>query len=160
MNRALRIYMNDQLAAGVLWRELAWRAQRNNAGTPLGEALAQVATITTEDVALFKQMMRRLGFPENHAKTWAAIAAERLTRLKPNGQLRGYSPLARFVELDAILAGVVGKKILWTDLGDHAGLRTRLPDVDFEELHARVQTQIDLLEPFHSAAAQAALVGP
>lgn len=29
-NRLLGIYLNDQLAAGVLWRETARRAQRNN----------------------------------------------------------------------------------------------------------------------------------
>jgi hypothetical protein len=33
----LRIYMNDQLAAGMLWREVARRAQHNNAGTEGGE---------------------------------------------------------------------------------------------------------------------------
>jgi hypothetical protein len=35
----LGIYMNDQLALGTLWRELARRSQRNNSGTELGEAL-------------------------------------------------------------------------------------------------------------------------
>ncbi len=33
MNRRfLRIYMNDQLAAGVAWREVARRARNNNEG--------------------------------------------------------------------------------------------------------------------------------
>jgi len=155
----LRTYMNDQLAAGVLWRELAWRAQRTNAGTPLGDTLARIARITTEDVELHARMMRRLALPRNRAKTVAAVAAERVGRLKLNNRLRSYSPLSRFEELDAILMGVMGKRVLWVNLGDHAGLRTRLPDVDFDRLLERAQTQIDLLTPFHEAAARAALRG-
>jgi len=155
----LRIYMNDQLAAGVGWRELAWRAQRNNAGTPLGDTLARVAQITTEDVELFARMMRRLGFPQNRAKVAGAIAAERVGRLKLNGRLRSYSPLSRFVELDATLMGVMGKEPLWRNLGDHAGLRTRLPDVDFDRLLERARTQIELLRPHHEAAAREAFRG-
>lgn len=149
--------MNDQLAAGVVWRELMWRAQRNNAGTPLGDALAEVARITTEDVATFRVMMRRLGFSENRAKVALAIAAERMGRLKLNGHLRTYSPLSRFEELDAILIGVEGKKILWKNLGEHADLRERLADFDFDALQARAQSQIDTLLQFHAGAARDAL---
>jgi hypothetical protein len=53
----------------------------------------------------------------------------------------------------------VGKKILWKDLGDLADLRTRLPDVDFDELLERAQEQIDLIEPFHAEAGREALRG-
>lgn len=156
----LRIYMNDQLAAGVLWRELAWRAQRNNDGSELGDALARVAAITTEDVETFRAMMDRLHLRRNPAKIGIAVMAERVGRLKLNGHLRTYSPLSRFVELDTLLMGVVGKRILWKNLGDFAGLRSRLPDVDFDELLERAQAQIDLLEPFHAAAAREAFNRP
>lgn len=156
LRKHLRIYMNDQLAAGILWREFAWRAQRNNRGTPLGEALARVAQITTEDVERFVFMMDRLGLPRNRVKAGAAVVAERFSRLKLNGRLVSHSPLSRFVELDFLLMGVVGKKLLWKNLGDLAGLRTRLPDVDFDELLERAQTQIDLLQPFHAEAAREA----
>ncbi len=154
MNRYLRIYMNDQLAAGVLWRELAWRAQRNNSGTALGDALARVATITTEDVELFESMMSRLGLRTNPLKVRLAILSERLGRIKLNGHLRSYSPLSRFAELDFLLVGIVGKKILWTNLAEHAGLRSRLPDLDFGRLTERAQTQIETIEPFHAQAAR------
>jgi hypothetical protein len=157
MSKYLRIYMNDQLASGVLWREVAWRAQRNNDGTALGDALTRVATITTEDVHTFSEMMDRLGLRRNRAKIALAIASERLGRLKLNGHLRTYSPLSRFAELDFLLIGIVGKKILWKDLGDLADLRTRLPDVDFDRLLERAQEQIDLIEPFHEAAGREAL---
>jgi hypothetical protein len=39
----LGIYMNGQLALGMLWREIARRSQRNNRDTQLGEALTRVS---------------------------------------------------------------------------------------------------------------------
>src|SRR3954447_19558343 len=126
-DRFLRIYMNDQLAAGVLWRGVARRAQRNNAGTEAAEALERVARAIAEDVATFAEMMDRLGVRRSAVKPAAAIAAERVGRLKFNGRLRGYSPLSRFVELDLLAMGIEGKKILWQNLRDYAGLGERLP---------------------------------
>jgi hypothetical protein len=157
MSEHLRIYMNDQLAAGIVWRELAWRAQRHNRGTPLGEALARVAQITAEDVESFIGMMDRLGLARNPVKIGGAIVSERLSRLKVNGRFGSRSSLSRFTELDFLLLGVVGKKLLWENLRGLADLRTRLPDVDFDELLKRAQTQIDLLRPFHADAGRHAL---
>src|SRR3954451_22571090 len=129
--------MNDQLAAGVLWRELAQRAQRNNAGTEAGEALDRVARAIAEDVDTFTRLMERLGLPRSRLKPAAAFAVERVGRLKLNGRLRSYSPLSRFVELDALVMGIEGKKILWKNLRDDAGLAERVPDVNFDHLIER-----------------------
>jgi hypothetical protein len=157
MEDLLRIYMNDQLALGVGWRELARRAARENRGTQLGAALADVATQIREDVETFEELMRRLGFARDRLKIGAAIATERLGRLKPNGQLRGYSPLSRFVELDLLVMGIEGKVTLWGNLRDLAGLGERLPDVDFDRLVERARAQRALLEPFHATAGHEAL---
>lgn len=157
VDKFLRIYMNDQLASGVLWREVARRAQRNNSGTALGEALARVSTGIAEDVETFQGMMRRLGIQTNPVKTGLAIAAERLGRLKPNGQLRTYSPLSRFVELEFLVIGIEGKKVLWTTLRDLADLASRLPDVDFDDLIERAERQRGDLEPFRVRAGTEAL---
>ena len=126
-NRFLRIYMNDQLALGVLWREVARRAQRENRGTELGDALARVADAITEDVATFERIMKRLGISRSAVKPAVALALERAGRLKPNGRLGGYSPLSRFEELDFLAMGIDGKKLLWANLRDLARLRERLP---------------------------------
>jgi hypothetical protein len=155
-DQLLRIYMNDQLAAGVGWREVARRSQSKNAGTPLGDALERVATQIAEDVTTFEQMMERLSFPRSRAKTGLAVAAERVGRLKLNGRLLSYSPLSRFAELDFLAAGIEGKKILWRNLGDFAGLRARLPDVDFDALIARADDQRAELEPFRAEAGRQA----
>ena len=152
----LRIYMNDQLALGVGWRELARRAQRNNAGTELGAVLARVADGIAEDVSTFETMMRRLDFSRSPVKPALATVAERVGRLKLNGRLRGYSPLSRFLELDFLALGIDGKKLLWANLRDLAGLAARLPDVDFDALIERAERQRAEIEPFRQEAAREA----
>jgi hypothetical protein len=144
----LGIYLRDQLAAGVLWRELAQRAERNNKGTELGEALHDVATGIAEDVDTFRTIMRKLSVREDPLKTTLAVVTERLGRLKLNGRIVGYSPLSRFVELEMLVMGIEGKKVLWTTLRDLAGLATRLPEIYFHQLETRAASQRARLEPF------------
>jgi hypothetical protein len=157
VDRFLRIYMNDQLALGVAWREVARRAQRSNDGTELGDALARVATAIAEDVETFEAIMRRLGMRPSRVKTALAIGAERIGRAKLNGRLREYSPLSRFAELDFLAMGIDGKRLLWSNLRDLAGLGARLPDVDFDRLIERAEWQRAELEPFRTRAGTDAL---
>jgi hypothetical protein len=156
-NRFLRVYMNDQLASGLVFREVAHRAARENAGTAAGKALAHVATQIAEDIDTFERLMERLDLKRSRVKARLAIATERLARLKPNGRLLGYSPLSRFVELDFLVMGIEGKKILWENLADLAGLRARLADVDFDALADRANAQRAELEPFRREAGRDAL---
>jgi hypothetical protein len=144
----LGIYLNDQLALGIVWREVARRSQRANRGTELGAALARVATGIAEDVALFERMMDRLGIRRSAVKPRLAVAAERAGRLKLNGRITGYSPLSRFVELDFLAMGIEDRKVLWENLRDLAGLADRLPDVDFDHLIERAGRQRAEIEPF------------
>jgi hypothetical protein len=150
----LRIYMNDQLALGIGWRELARRAQRSNRGSEVGDALALVAREIAEDVSTFETLMLRLEIPKSPLKGPLAIAAERVARLKLNGELLSYSPLSRFLELDVLTMGIDGKKQLWATLRDLAGLRERLADTDFNALIQRAEQQRERLEPFRQQAAQ------
>ena len=148
MSSALRIYMNDQLALGLLWREVAKRAARENAGSDVGLALAEVAQAISEDVQTFERMMRSLGLRRNIVKSGLAVAAERVGRLKLNGSLWSYSPLSRFSELEFLIMGIEGKKQLWATLSDLTSLSARLPDVDFAWLTARAEAQRAALEPY------------
>jgi hypothetical protein len=159
MNDYLRIYLNDQLALGTAWRELARRSSKANKGSDVGTALTKVATGIAEDVATFRGIMKSLAVPENPVKSGAAVVGERLGRLKMNGRLRSYSPLSRFEELEFLTMGIDGKKQLWVTLRDLAGLAERLPDVDFDELITRAQAQRDELEPFRARAGKEALAG-
>ena len=148
-DRLLGIYMTDHLALGVFALELTRRAQRAHAGTALGAALARVAEEgIAQDISFYKQMMRRLGLSCRSPKIALAIVGERVGRAKLNGHLRRRSPLSSFEELDFVVMAIENKVVLWENLRDLAGLRERLPDVDFDELIARARAQRSQLEPF------------
>jgi hypothetical protein len=158
MNGLLGIYLRDQLALGIAWRELARRAAGNNKGTDAGAALARVAAGIAEDVATFRNVMGRLGVRPDPVKNAAVTVAERVGRLKPNGRLVGYSPLSRFEELEFLIMGIEGKKQLWATLRDLAGLGAQLPDIDFDELIERAAAQRAELEPHRADAGLEAFV--
>jgi hypothetical protein len=86
-----------------------------------------------------------------------ALVAERIGRLKPNGRLRGYSPLSRFLELESLALGLDDKKLLWSNLRDVAGTSGRLDDIDLVALISRAQRQRDELEPHRVEAGRVAL---
>lgn len=147
----LSVYINDQLAANVAWRELARRAQRSNRGTPLGDTLAEVVTALEQDVETLRGIMGRLGISHSRIKPALAMAAERAGRLKLNGALRAYSPLSRFAELDTLCLGIEGKRQLWENLREFVRINERLPDIDIDALIARAERQRALLEPHRRA---------
>ncbi len=76
-------------------------------------------------------------------------------RLKPNGRLRGYSPLSRLDELELLQIGVVGKRRLWRAL-EHTHADD-LPGFDFGALAERATEQLRRLEALHLKAAALAL---
>ena len=155
--RLLGIYLNDQLALGVAGRELARRAASENTGSELGAFLERLAREVTEDVDTLEAVMQRLEIPLSRMKRPLALVAERVGRLKPNGQLRGYSPLSRFLELESLALGLDGKKLLWANLRDVAQVADRLVGVDFDALIERAARQREELEPFRVAAGRESL---
>lgn len=155
MDRLLEIYMNDELAQGVAWRELARRSQKKNQGSDLGEALRVVAEAIAEDVETFEKMMQSLGLKRSRIKIGVALVAERAGRLKLNGRLFSYSPLSRFLELEILVMGIDRKKQMWETLADLARLRDRLPDTNFDELIRRAEEQKGRLQPFRETAGKA-----
>jgi hypothetical protein len=62
-----------------------------------------------QDRGALLELMRRLQFPCNRGKITVAWAAEKVGRLKLNGQLKGYSDLSRLLELEGLCLGVEGK---------------------------------------------------
>jgi hypothetical protein len=158
--RFLEIYLRDQLALGVAWRELASRAARNNRGTSAGDALEEVRRAIAEDVETFLGIMRAVSVAPSSTKNALATLGERAARLKLNGRILRYSPLSRFEELDALIMGIDGKVTLWMNLRDGAGLRKRLPGVDFDVLIDRALAQRATLQPHHEQAARDAFGTP
>jgi hypothetical protein len=142
----LATYLNDHLAGSMVGVELARRAAANNRSTPLGRALVQLAQDIEEDRSALEDVMRRLEVGKDRLKLAASWGAEKLGRLKLNGELLSYSPLSRLEELEMILLGVEGKLALWRALRHRLGDDPRLRGVDLEGLIQRAQSQARRLE--------------
>jgi hypothetical protein len=99
--------------------------------------------------------MDTLGVSRDRLKPAGAWVAEKLGRLKPNGQLRGYSPLSRLVELEGLYIGISGKARLWKVL--EATIAEQVPEVDFAALGDRADRQRTEVEQLQEAAAVLAL---
>jgi hypothetical protein len=153
--RLLAIYLNDHMAGSTGGVELARRAAASNRGSPYGEALAGLKTEIEDDRAALASIMARLGVRVDPARRAIAWGAEKVGRLKLNGQLTGYSPLSRLEEIEILELGVTGKLLLWEALG-----RT-LPDGISEDelagLADRARDQRRRLEELRLRAASDAL---
>ncbi len=155
-DRLLAIYLNDHLAGATLGVELARRLRSSNRGDPeMGEPLAQICAEIEADRETLIRLMQRLNIDRNPIKPMLARLGERLGRLKPNGQLRGYSPLSRVLELEVLAAGIGGKIQLWNALEQSYG--ETLDGFDFHALAERADRQGQQVEDLHLAAAQRTL---
>jgi hypothetical protein len=155
LNSRLGIYLNDHMAAATGAVELVRRAAGSNRDTPYGEALAELQTEIEQDRETLGSIMGRLGVRTDPARQALAWTAEKLGRLKLNGQLTGYSPLSRLEELEILALGVTGKLQLWEAL-------RRLPpdgiaETELAELTDRARSQRERLEALRLQAADEAL---
>jgi hypothetical protein len=150
--RYLPIYLNDHLAGATAGRELTRRALAENTGTDLGAFLRELLVEIEEDRATLVDVMKRLGIRQSVLKIASAWTLEKAGRLKLNGQVRGYSPLSRVVELEGLTGGIGAKRGLWLALRDIRDRDQRLRDIDFDALAERARSQRERLEPYLLAA--------
>jgi hypothetical protein len=152
----LAIYLNDHWAGSTAGLELARRARGSNEGTELGDFLRRLALEIEEDREALGRIMDRLEIRRDPLKQSFGWAAEKVGRLKLNGQILGYSPLSRLVELEGLHLGISTKLSLWEILrSTHAA---ELQEFDLGELIERARHQLDELKPLRLEAARAALV--
>ena len=152
-SRLLGIYLNDHRAGATVGVELARRTARANAGTPLGAFLTgSLLPEVTEDRATLERVMETLAIPRSRPKVIAAWAAEKVGRLKLNGELLRYSPLSRLLELEGLAAGIEAKRALWITLG--SAIPTE--PFDFDALAERAASQRLRLEEHRLTAVAAA----
>jgi hypothetical protein len=140
-SKYLATYLNDHLLGSTAGMELARRAARENQGSDLGEFLARLAREIEDDRDTLLALMNELGVTPDRLKVAAGWTAEKLGRLKPNAQLRGYSPLSPLVELEGLTTGIHGKLAMWRVLAEVAqGLS--LDRARFEAHSARAERQL------------------
>jgi hypothetical protein len=153
----LATYLNDHLGGSATGRELARRACGNNRGNQYGAALEGVAHEIDEDAQTLLDVMRRLDVKPDRIKERLGWAAEKAGRLKLNGQVLGYSPLSRLVELEGLMLGISGKLAMWIVVQSVMGGDPRLEGIDFVRLVERARTQRATVEALRRQAAQEAL---
>jgi hypothetical protein len=150
-HRHLSIYMNDHLAGSTVGVERARAARDANEGNEFGPPLATVCGEIEADRATLESLMDELGIGRSKVKPTIGWLGERVGRLKPNGRLRGYSPLGRVIDLELLLLGICGKRRLWL-------LLTELLDgesaVDLADLIARAEDQRSTISDLQLRAAR------
>ena len=152
----LRIYMQDHLAGSTAGLELARRTRGANEGTEYGPPLARIADEIEADRRMLQGIMEDLGFGGDRLKNIGAWTLEKAGRLKLNGELTGYSPLSRVVELEGLLTGITGKKGLWNALLEVAPSEPRLDAALLERLKGRAEEQRATVEQLRENAAREA----
>lgn len=155
----LSVYLSDHLAGATAGAELARRTLGNNRGTELEPFLEQLLEEILEDRTTLERLMSHLEVPASQVKQAVAVTAERVGRLKLNGQLVGYSPLSRLVELEGLAAGVDTKLSLWRSLRAALPEEALPPDIDLGSLTERAEEQRETIEHHRQRAATAAFSG-
>lgn len=151
------IYLNDHLAGSIGGEQLAKRSLGHNKDNEFGSFLAELVSEIQQDRKTLETLMASLDVGRDRLKGTAVWAAEKVGRLKLNGQLTGYSPLSRLTELEMLSLGVEGKLSLWRSLKQVAGSDPRLSEFDFDGLISRAQAQRRRLERHRLRAAKQAL---
>jgi hypothetical protein len=154
--KLLSIYLNDHLGGSAAGLALARRCLQANRGTELGCFLESLTREIEEDRDTLVRLMVRLSLKRSAAKQVMGLVAERLGRLKLNGQLTGYSDLSRLLELEGLTIGVRGKHALWQNLRS-TGIQEHVPDISLDRLIERAESQLSGLERHRLAAAATAL---
>jgi hypothetical protein len=157
-SKYLAIYLNDHLAGSTGGLELVKRIAKQNEGNDLGRFAAGLRPELAQDRESLRAMMRELGVREDPVKTAGGWAAEKIGRLKLNGELRGYSPLSPLVELEGLMLGIDGKRRMWVAFAETDALADRLGRERLQELIARADRQRDAVEQQRLSAARTALV--
>jgi hypothetical protein len=153
----LGIYLNDHLAGATGGAELARRVAAAHRREEAGDVLLRLAADITADRAALLKIMTTLGVPVRAYKVCAAWIGEKAGRLKLNGRLLSRSPLSSLEELEIMRLGVTGKAAGWRTLRLLAGTDPRLDRGMLDELIARADSQLSLLEDLRVRAARLAL---
>ena len=154
-DKYLSIYLNDHLAITVGAHELIERTLESNRDSELGDFLKALAQDSVQERRAIEAVMSEVGVGASHLKAAGAWLAERVGRLKLNGQISGYSDLSRLVEIEAIGLALASKRDFWDSLS-HVGF-TEAGGLVTRSLARRAEQQLSELETHRREAAKQAL---
>jgi hypothetical protein len=156
-DKAMDVYLNDHLAGAMLGSDLAEQIRSQNQRTPLGELMGVLAPQIEQDRQTLIALMECLDSSKNPVKQAGAWVTEKATRVKFAGVSSGEPELGRFMALESLALGVLGKLKLWKTLQQVVDRYPEIAAVNLDELIDRARSQHDLLERERLAAGARAL---
>lgn len=150
----LSVYLQDHLAMAQAGVAFAHRIARENRGTPFGAELAVIAQEIEEEEQVVRVLLDRMRVDPSYLKNTGAWFAEKLGRLKLNGEFFEYSPLSRLHELEAMMAIVEVRLALWKTISEAQEHFPVLHGLNAETFAARAQAHLNRFEELHQRAAR------
>jgi hypothetical protein len=149
----LSTYLQDHYAGSAAGIELFKRAADQQSDPVVRTALAKMVQEVEEERTALERYLTAVGAKPDPLKNAGAWMAEKLARLKPNGELIRRSPLSDVVELEALRIAVEGKAAGFRTLRSLADDEPRFDAAELDSLLTQVAQQIEDLEVLRMSTA-------
>jgi hypothetical protein len=155
-NEYLATYLNDHLAGSVVALELLEHLAEAYPDTPAARVLTELRADIAADQQELKALMDRLQVTESLPRKAASWLAEKLSELKLRLDDLSGGPLRLLEGLDALAAGIEGKRALWWALSAATSVAPELQGPDYVHLAERAEEQQGRVEVVRLESAKAA----
>jgi hypothetical protein len=149
----LGTYLQDHYAGSSAGIELFKRAADQQSDPVARTALTSMVAEVEDERDALERFLAAVDSKPDQLKNAGAWMAEKLARLKPNGELIRRSPLSDVIELETLRIAVEGKACGWRvlrGLAEHEGVFDK---AELDRLLGLASRQIDQLEELRLAAA-------
>jgi hypothetical protein len=150
----LGTYLQDHYAGSSAGIELFRRAAQQQSDPVARTELTTMVEEVENDRRALERFLAAVGKKPDPVKNAGAWVAEKLSRLKPNGELLHRSPLSDVIELEGLRLGVEGKAAGWRVLRRLAEDEYLFDQSELDRLLSSATSQIDRLEKLRMAATE------
>jgi hypothetical protein len=149
-------YLNDHLAGAAAAIQLAERFQAREGDTALGRVLHALVVGIREDREDLDHVVQALGGQPKPVKRAGALGLELLASLRMSLPIlgTGSSEASRLEEIEVLILGLEGKRMMWAALATL--MDPRLEQFDLARLERRASEQREQLQPYHVQLVSAA----
>jgi len=142
----LGTYLQDHYAGSSAGIELFRRAADQQSDPVTRTALAKMVQEVEEERTALERYLAAVGAKPDPLKNAGAWMVEKLSRLKPNGELIRRSPLSDVIELEALRIAVEGKAAGFRVLRRLADDEPHFDAAELDGLLVQVAQQVEDLE--------------
>lgn len=145
-DRFVRRYVQHHWVAAQGGLDLFHRASRSQGDPSVRAELARLAEQVSADQEALREILHRLHASEVGPLRRLISLGETVARVKLNGTLFRRSPLSNLVELEALSAAVMAKKLGWLGMRRLADYDDRFDPDQLDRLAERAEDQHAVLE--------------